>query len=263
MRRHGRMGRLLLGHLRPLQHDRARAAAVEPTSRRHQPAACAPARRPRQRHRQPVGPRRAVLPGACACVAGMVAAEGHSARRRSTDRLTAAHCRPCRRLPPPPSLQALQLSYQFIYAQRSGKLSSGPNPNPWRHDSHLADPVVGGERRRRRKAAGGKGRQRSPAGSRPLVSHSLPPLAGYYDAGDHLKLNFPLATSLAFLAWGALDFPSGYATAGAAAAAQDSLKWGAAYLMACHTSDNTFIAQIGNPGPGEWERVREREGGCA
>ena len=38
----------------------------------------------------------------------------------------------------------------------------------------------------------------------------LPLCPGFYDAGDHLKLNFPLATSLTFLAWGALEFREAY-----------------------------------------------------
>lgn len=45
---------------------------------------------------------------------------------------------------------------------------------------------------------------------------------GFHDAGDHLKLNFPLATSLSFLAWGVLEFPAAYA-----ATAQTEVKgWG-------------------------------------
>ncbi|PSC71377.1 Endoglucanase A [Micractinium conductrix] len=113
-----------------------------------------------------------------------------------------------------------------MYAQRSGKLSGAvANPIPWRSDSHLNDPVVG----------------------------------GFYDAGDTLKLQFPLATSLAFLAWGALEFPQGYAAAGATEAALDNLRWGAAFLMACHPSDNVYIAQIGEPGADHsmWGRPEE------
>ena len=123
-----------------------------------------------------------------------------------------------------------------MYAQRSGKLSGAvANPIPWRSDSHLNDPVVGAWG----KEGGGEGgggaccvgalcvqaltvmhssntsRVRCPCA---CVSKPPPPPhppGGFYDAGDTLKLQFPLATSLAFLAWGALEFPQGYAAAGA------------------------------------------------
>ena len=34
-------------------------------------------------------------------------------------------------------------------------------------------------------------------------------------------------------------------------AALDNLRWGADYLMACHTGDDQYVAQIGDPGPGQ------------
>ena len=52
-------------------------------------------------------------------------------------------CRPTAGPPPRSNLQALGLSWLYYYAQRSGKLSSGQNPIPWRSDSHLYDAVVG------------------------------------------------------------------------------------------------------------------------
>ncbi|KAI3430666.1 hypothetical protein D9Q98_005258 [Chlorella vulgaris] len=125
--------------------------------------------------------------------------------------------------------KVLGLSYLFYYAQRSGKLSSAPyNPISWRKDSHLIDRVPG----------------------------------GFYDAGDHLKLNFPLGTSLSFLAWGALEFGAAHASLGQTAANLATVRWGADYLMACHISDNQYIAQIGDPGPDHsyWGRPEEQTG---
>ncbi|KAL4451254.1 hypothetical protein ABPG77_009326 [Micractinium sp. CCAP 211/92] len=125
--------------------------------------------------------------------------------------------------------KVLGMSWLFMYAQRSGRLSSAPdNPIPWRGDDHLQDPVVG----------------------------------GFFDAGDHLKLNFPLATSLTFLAWGALEFPAAYAATGQTQAALENLRWGAQYLMDCHPSDGTYIAQIGEPGADHayWGRPEDQLG---
>lgn len=251
---------------------------------------------------------------------GGVAAYGKVRRGGAGGVLEAQICRqlsvPAHTPPPlsPLPPQALELSWRFYYAQRSGKLSSGTNPIAWRGDSHLQDPVVGGC------VCGGGWGVGGAARTSPLVnqprSHTNPkppplvlppPTPRFYDAGDHLKLNFPLAHSLALLAWGVVDFPAGYAAAGQAAAALDNLRWvrwrggrggslhwcaacltgltlarqaalttsfltylttsrppthplhphpthrqGADYLMACHTSDSTYIAQIGNPGPGAW-----------
>lgn len=99
---------------------------------------------------------------------------------------------------------------------------------PWRHSSHIDDPVPG----------------------------------GFHDAGDHLKLNFPLATSTALLAWGLLDFPAGYAAAGQAGAALATLRWAADYLMACHTAEERYVGQIGDPGVDHsyWGRPEDQTG---
>ena len=72
---------------------------------------------------------------------------------------------------------------------------------------------------------------------------------GYFDAGDHLKLNFPMAVSLAFLGIAALEFNTGFKAAKQMTRMRDTLRWGADYLMACHTSPDTYVGQIGDPGP--------------
>ena len=37
---------------------------------------------------------------------------------------------------------------------------------------------------------------------------------GWYDAGDNVKFNFPMAFSATMLAWGAIDFAPGYNNSG-------------------------------------------------
>ena len=92
------------------------------------------------------------LPGVLAQYAEVRQLQGWRGRSRNTlrswetscDRSTLHLFRPSSRLPPLPP-QALALSWRFYYAQRSGKLSEAEaNPVPWRGDSHLDDPVVGG-----------------------------------------------------------------------------------------------------------------------
>ena len=44
------------------------------------------------------------------------------------------------------------------------------------------------------------------------VGHDL--TGGWYDAGDFVKFNFPMAYSVTTLAWGMLSFENGYRSAG-------------------------------------------------
>jgi len=105
--------------------------------------------------------------------------------------------------------QALGMSYLFYEAQRSGKLPAS-NRIPWRGDTFLTDCVVG----------------------------------SYFDAGDHLKLHFPLATSLTFLGLSIEYFGQGIEAAGQSQYALDSLRWGTDALIASHT------------GPVRWQDLR-------
>jgi endoglucanase len=67
------------------------------------------------------------------------------------------------------------MSWMFYEAQRSGPVQPG-NRISWRGASHTGDPVLG----------------------------------GWHDAGDHLKLNLPMASSAVYLAWGVLEFKDAY-----------------------------------------------------
>ena len=124
----------------------------------------------------------------------------------------------------------LTLALGFFNAQRSGHLPPA-NPVPWRGDSALGDAAAG----------------RSLAG-------------GFYDAGDHLKLHLPLAWSLSNLAWAMVAFPDAFPRGGdAARSAAATLKWGAAYLMACNLGAGRFVAQVGSEGAdhGYWGRPED------
>jgi len=105
------------------------------------------------------------------------------------------------------------LSWRFYEAQRSGKLPAN-NRISWRKSSHLKDVVPG----------------------------------GWYDAGDYLKLNFPLASVVSFLSWGLLEFKDGYQQAGETQHALDNLYAAADYLKRCHIAKRKYIGQIGHPG---------------
>ncbi|XP_046564708.1 endoglucanase A-like [Haliotis rubra] len=109
-------------------------------------------------------------------------------------------------------------SILFYEAQRSGHLPS-TNRIPWRADSALND---------------GSDNNRDLTG-------------GWYDAGDNVKFNFPMAWSTTTLAWGLIQFRAGYQAAGELTNVYDSLRWPLDYLLKCWDSDhNEYWAQVGD-----------------
>ena len=116
---------------------------------------------------------------------------------------------------------ALQASLLFYEAQRSGDL---PNDNriAWRGDSALNDGADVG----------------------------LDLTGGYYDAGDHVKFGFPLASSLTLLAWGGVEYRNAYQSSGQLDEFLDTLRWGTDYLLRAHVSDGqttqAFYGQVGD-----------------
>lgn len=124
--------------------------------------------------------------------------------------------------------EVLGLSWLYFEAQRSG-----PEPAwdrvPWRAASHLADPVVG----------------------------------GWYDAGDFLKLNFVLAPTVGYLAWGLDEFREGYEASGNGPLARANLRLAATYLLRCYDPvAQTYVGQIGDPKVDHnyWGRPEEQGG---
>lgn len=112
--------------------------------------------------------------------------------------------------------EALGLSILFFDAQRSGKLPLD-NPIPWRGDSALNDSDT---------------------------SHDLS--GGWYNGGDHVKFNFPMAYSTWVLEWGLLKFKDGYIAAGQLDQACDMIKWPLEYFLKCWIPDeDTLYVQVG------------------
>jgi hypothetical protein len=116
--------------------------------------------------------------------------------------------------------EALQKSILFYEAQRSGKLPA-TNRVTWRGDSALNDGADVG---------------------RDLTG-------GYYDAGDHVKFGFPMASSMTMLGWGAIQYRDAYQKSGQLPYIQDAIKWGTDYILKAHTAPNEFYGQVGLGGP--------------
>jgi hypothetical protein len=71
---------------------------------------------------------------------------------------------------------------------------------------------------------------------------------GWYDAGDHVKFNFPMAWSATTLIWGVLEFGDAWSRSGEMANILDTVKWPLDYLLKCHPDENTYYVQVGDGG---------------
>lgn len=113
--------------------------------------------------------------------------------------------------------EALQKSIYFYETQRSGKLPAN-NRVEWRGDSGLQDGAD--------------------------VGHDL--TGGWYDAGDHVKFGFPMASSATMLAWSVYEYREGYEQSGQLEEILDNIRWATDYFMKAHTAPNEFWGQVGN-----------------
>ncbi|XP_071959064.1 uncharacterized protein [Antedon mediterranea] len=111
----------------------------------------------------------------------------------------------------------LYKSILFYEAQRSGALPEN-NRIPYRGDSALDD-------------AGDDGEDLT---------------GGWYDAGDYVKFGHPMAGAVTVLAWGLIEYKSGYEAAGELNNMYDCIKWATDYFLKCHINENEFYAQVGD-----------------
>ncbi len=112
--------------------------------------------------------------------------------------------------------EALQKSLFFYEAQRSGALPAN-NRVTWRGPSGLHDGAAQG----------------------------VDLTGGWYDAGDHVKFGFPMASSTTLLAWGLVEYRDAYAATGQLAFALADLKWSTDYFLKAHTAPNELWGQVG------------------
>jgi endoglucanase len=69
---------------------------------------------------------------------------------------------------------------------------------------------------------------------------------GWYDAGDNVKFNLPMAASATLLAWGAIEYGEAYKQAGQLTHLQNNLRWVADYFVKCHPEANVLYGQVGD-----------------
>lgn len=113
--------------------------------------------------------------------------------------------------------EALQKSLLFYELQRSGALPEQTRCN-WRGDSGLADGA----------------------------DNNLDLTGGWYDAGDNVKFNLPMAYSAAMLGWSVYEDREAYEQSGQLEYILGDIKWVTDYLIKCHPEDEVFYYQVGD-----------------
>ena len=106
--------------------------------------------------------------------------------------------------------EALQKSLYFYECQQAGPLPEW-NRVEWRADSTMDDFIKG----------------------------------GWYDAGDHVKFNLPMAYSASMIAWGLYQYPDGIEECGEMNNYVNNLTFVLDYLAACDLGDEV-VFQVGN-----------------
>lgn len=113
--------------------------------------------------------------------------------------------------------EALQKSLLFYELQRAGKLPEETRCN-WRGDSALSDGSDVG----------------------------LDLTGGWFDAGDNVKFNLPMAYSAAMLGWSILEDYDSYVQSGQLSYALSNIKWANDYFIRCHPEDEVYYYQVGS-----------------
>ncbi|XVF49343.1 hypothetical protein PTKIN_Ptkin04bG0004000 [Pterospermum kingtungense] len=125
---------------------------------------------------------------------------------------------------------ALTKSILFYEGQRSGKLPPTQRMT-WRKDSALHDGFQIG----------------------------VDLVGGYYDAGDNVKFNFPMAFSITMLAWSVLVF--GQSMGSDLQHALEAIQWGTDYFLKATSIPGFVFAQVGDAYGDHncWERPEDMD----
>lgn len=92
-----------------------------------------------------------------------------------------------------------------------------------------------------------------------MINSQIDLVGGYYDAGDNLKLGFPLAFTLTMLSWSAIEFKDQLSHQNELQNALSAIKWGTDYLMKTHPQPDVLYGEIGDPNSDHacWQRPED------
>lgn len=67
---------------------------------------------------------------------------------------------------------------------------------------------------------------------------------GYYDAGDNVKYQFPMAFTITMLSWSVIQYKGAFMKTGQLQYAQQAVKWGTDYFLKCVTGPTQIWVQV-------------------
>ncbi|KAK3009827.1 hypothetical protein RJ639_013952 [Escallonia herrerae] len=84
-------------------------------------------------------------------------------------------------------------------------------------------------------------------------------LGGYYDAGDNVKFNFPMAFTTTMLAWSVLEF--GDFMDADLQHAVEAIRWATDYFLKATSVNGSVFVQVGDPWADHncWERPEDMD----
>ena len=84
-------------------------------------------------------------------------------------------------------------------------------------------------------------------------------VGGYYDAGDNVKFNFPMAFTTTLLSWSVLEF--GQFMGSDLQPALDAIRWGTDYFLKATSIPGTVFAIVGDPNADHscWQRPEDMD----
>lgn len=71
---------------------------------------------------------------------------------------------------------------------------------------------------------------------------------GWFDAGDHVKFNFPMAFTTTFLCLGVKEYREAYEKSGQLTHILNNIRFVCDYFIKCHTAPNELYGQVGDGG---------------
>lgn len=69
-------------------------------------------------------------------------------------------------------------------------------------------------------------------------------IGGYYDAGDNVKFQLPMAFTVTTLAWSVIEYGEQLEKLGQLNHALDSIRWGTDYFIKAHPSPNVLWSEV-------------------